>query len=153
MTRLTTALVVAINLATTPINHVIADNKPPSQSIPGVPNITYAHTQYMLHCQGCHMPDGSGAPQAGIPRLTNFVGNFLKVDGGREFLIQVPGASGAPVDDETLAQITNWMLHTFSKEELPDNYQPYETAEVSRLRKKPLIEVEHLRLELLKKLQ
>jgi cytochrome c553 len=48
---------------------------------------------YMLGCQGCHLEDGRGFPQRGVPALNEFVGNFLKVPGGREYLVQVPGAA------------------------------------------------------------
>lgn len=119
--------------------------------IPGVPNEAYANSQYMLHCQGCHLADGAGFPGR-IPRLTNFVGNFLSIKGGREFLVQVPGASSAPMDDETLAMVLNWMLYRFSKTQLPENYQPYQAEEVGRLRQTPRLEVEQHRIRLLKQL-
>ena len=53
------------------------------------PNTQRARVDYMLNCQGCHLPDGDGAGD--VPRMKNFVGNFLKVPGGRAFLVQVPG--------------------------------------------------------------
>lgn len=121
-------------------------------SIAGVDSPAYAHSQYMLHCQGCHLPDGMGFPGR-IPQLTQFMGNFLQIEGGREFLVQVPGAATAPIDDETLAQVLNWMLVTFSAEQLPKGYRPYTTAEVSVLRRTPRKEVEKYREILLKKLK
>lgn len=151
MTRFILTFAVAIGVATAPMLPTLAGEKKPSDML-GVPNEAYAHSQYMLHCQGCHLPDGAGFPERSIPRLTDFFGNFLAVEGGREFLVQVPGSSGAPVDDETLAQVLNWMLVTFSKEQLPKTYQPYTAEEVAELRKTPRIEVEKHRAELIKKI-
>ena len=49
-----------------------------------------AQADYMLNCQGCHLPDGQGFPARNVPPLNNHLGKFLHVDGGREFLVQVP---------------------------------------------------------------
>ena len=46
-----------------------------------------AHLDYMLHCQGCHLPDGSGFPNK-VPKLNDHVGKFLSV-AGRELPPQV----------------------------------------------------------------
>ncbi len=46
-------------------------------------NANRARFNYMLNCQGCHSADGSGIGD--IPEMKNFVGNFLRVPGGREF--------------------------------------------------------------------
>ena len=35
------------------------------------------HADYMLHCQGCHGPDGTGAP-GGIPSFRDNLGKVLK---------------------------------------------------------------------------
>lgn len=129
----------------------LATEQVPTDYIPGVNSPSYAHSQYMLHCQGCHLPDGMGFPGR-IPRLTGFMGNFLKIEGGREFLVQVPGSATAPIDDATLAQVLNWMLFTFSAEQLPKNYQPYTEEEISKLRQAPLKEVTKYRQHLLQKL-
>jgi len=37
---------------------------------------------YVMHCRGCHGPEGQGAP-GGAPDLRGTVGRFLKVPGGR----------------------------------------------------------------------
>ncbi|MGH8485831.1 MAG: cytochrome C, partial [Pseudomonas sp.] len=36
---------------------------------------------YQLQCAGCHLGDGSGSKANDVPRMKDFVGNFLKVDG------------------------------------------------------------------------
>ena len=106
----------------------------------------------MLNCQGCHLPDGSGSP-GNVPKLNDFVGYFLHVPGGREFIAQVPGVANAPISNEELAGVMNWMLLNFSAEELPTPFQPYSADEIGELRKAPLVEVDHRRGELLTRIQ
>lgn len=107
---------------------------------------------YMLHCQGCHSPDGSGV-DGNVPSMLGQAGNFLHVKGGREFLVQVPGSANAALDDHQLAELLNWMLTTFSPEEIPEGFVPYSTSEVRALRKNPLVEVEAARADLVKKIE
>ena len=82
-------------------------------------NEVLARQNYILNCQGCHLPDGSGS-EGNVPKMNDFVGYFLHVPGGREFIVQVPGAAGAPISDQELADVMNWMLLNFSKNELPE---------------------------------
>ncbi|MDH3643047.1 MAG: hypothetical protein OES38_13180, partial [Gammaproteobacteria bacterium] len=99
------------------------------------------------HCQGCHLRAGEGAPGS-VPRMNGYVGNFLRVPGGREFLVQVPGSANAALDDAALAELLNWMLLTMSPNELPRPWQRYTAQEVGALRAEPLREVETVRAEL-----
>ena len=108
---------------------------------------------YMLNCQGCHLPDGSGYPARDVPDLRNHMGVFLHVDGGREYLIQVPGAAQSDLDDDRLASVINWMLQTFSPNELPAEFEPYTAREVAQARVHPLTEVLRTREALLRDLQ
>jgi mono/diheme cytochrome c family protein len=103
----------------------------------------------MMNCQGCHLPDGAGFPAHNVPAVAGNLGNFLGVDGGREFLVQVPGSAQSDLDDERLAAVLNWMLVSFSAEQLPADWQHYSAAEVHELRKTPLIEVTPLRAALM----
>jgi hypothetical protein len=103
-----------------------------------------ARQNYMLFCQGCHLPDGAGAPGA-VPRLNGFVGNFLHVPGGREFVVQVPGVAGSPLDDAELSDVLNWMLVEFSAAQLPARYAPYSAGEVGALRAEPMMNVKSTR--------
>lgn len=95
-----------------------------------------AHLDYMLHCQGCHMADGSGL-EGTVPSLRDQVGLFLATLEGRAYLIQVPGASQALIDDAALARLTNWMVRRFDPGNTKD-FEPYDAAEVGRLRSKPV---------------
>ena len=89
---------------------------------------------YMLHCQGCHLPDGTGIADR-IPQLKNFVGLYLHSDDGRAYVINVSGVATAPLPDDQLSEMINWMLTTFSGRELPRPFRPYTAAEVAELRK------------------
>ena len=48
-----------------------------------------------------------------MPRLDGFVGLFTQVDGGRDYLMRVPGVARAKLDDERLAAVLNWMLEVY----------------------------------------
>jgi hypothetical protein len=111
-----------------------------------------ARLNYMLNCQGCHLPDGSGVEDA-VPRMNGFVGNFLHVPGGREFLVRVPGSANAALDDASLAELLNWILVTMSPGELPPSWVPYSAGEVAELRSAPLREVEKVRAGLVRSIQ
>lgn len=110
-------------------------------------------TDYMLNCQGCHLPDGRGFPVRNVPDLTNHMGKFLSVEGGREFLVRVPGASTSDLPDDRLAAVLNWMLETFSPNEIPTDFLPYTADEVGALRASPLIHVTEEREKLMMRIE
>lgn len=105
--------------------------------MPGVPDTAQAHVDYMLKCQGCHRPDGSGDDQSNPP-MHNMVARFLGVAGGREFLARVPGVATTNLDDARLAQLLNWTIYTFDPQHIPHGFRPYTAAEMGRLRQNPL---------------
>lgn len=111
-----------------------------------------ARADYMLHCQGCHLPDGTGAPGR-VPNLRDRVGLFLSVEGGRKFLVQVPGVASAAVDDARLAELLNWMLAEFGGQSVPADAARYEATEVAALRRAPLTEVVAVRAELIDRIK
>lgn len=111
-------------------------------------NEILARQNYILNCQGCHLPDGSGS-KGNVPKMNDFVGYFLHVPGGREFIVQVPGAASAPISDRELADVMNWILLNFSRNELPDPFEPYSAEEIGKLREEPLIDILQRREELL----
>ncbi len=114
--------------------------------------MTLARQNYILNCQGCHLPDAMGAPGL-VPRMKDFVGNFLHVEGGREFIVQVPGSANSPISDEELADVLNWMLDKFSKEQVPQGFQPYTGKEIGSLRARPLMDVNGTRAKLIERIQ
>lgn len=103
---------------------------------------------YMLHCMGCHLADGSGSPPD-VPDLRGEMGRMLTVDGGRQYLVQVPGAAQAPISDGELAAVVNYMLETFNAETLPDAWRPLSADEVARWRKHWMTDVVRVRQALL----
>jgi len=105
---------------------------------------------YMLHCQGCHLADGSGSEGA-VPSLAG-VARFATLPGGRAYLIGVPGSAQAPLDDGELAAVLNWMLAAFSPQEVVDRLVPFDAEEVSRLRI-PLTDVKAVRAGLVAELR
>lgn len=95
-----------------------------------------ARLDYMLHCQGCHMADGSGL-EGTVPPLPGEVAKYISSPKWRDYLVQVPGASQALIDDEALARLMNWIVRNFDPENAKD-LKPYEAAEVRRLRRQPV---------------
>jgi len=111
-----------------------------------------ARQDYILNCQGCHLADGGGAPGK-VPRLHGFLGNFLHVPGGREYIIQVPGVAHSVLDDSRIAGVMNWVLANFSQAQLPADFVPYSGAEVGALRKGALLDPGARRGELLREIE
>jgi hypothetical protein len=107
---------------------------------------------FMLHCQGCHLADGSGAPDS-VPSLKDSMGRYLLVPGGREYLLRVPGSALSPLSDERLAGVLNWMIRAFGPSGVAADFEPFSAEEVVRYRSSPLTDVEPLRSELLRKIQ
>lgn len=107
------------------------------RAIPGVSNPRQAHQDYILKCQGCHRPDGSGDDRSNPP-LRGVVARFLTIAGGRAFIGQVPGVATVDLDDRRLAELVNWTLHTFDAEHLPRDFRPYSPEEIAALRRTPL---------------
>jgi len=107
------------------------------EAIPGVANAAQARIDYMLKCQGCHQPDGSGN-MANTPPLKDEVARFLHVEGGREFLGRVPGVASTDLADDRLAQLLNWTIYRFDAGNVPRGFKPYAAREIAQLRHAPL---------------
>jgi len=92
-----------------------------------------ARVNYMIHCQGCHLPEAVGF--AGhVPRMKDFVGYFLHSQEGREFIVRVPGVATSSLPDDELTEMMNWLLLTYSADQLPKPFVPFSTEEVAALR-------------------
>ncbi|MCY1441633.1 hypothetical protein D3C76_619660 [compost metagenome] len=96
---------------------------------------------YQLQCAGCHLGDGEGSAANDTPRMKDFVGNFLKVDGGRQFLVRVPGMSQSALNNAQLADLINWIMREdgMAGKSMPANYQPYTEQEVAAIRKDAML--------------
>jgi mono/diheme cytochrome c family protein len=108
---------------------------------------------YMLHCRGCHGPDGNGIADGGAPPFRGELGRFLAAPGGRAYLVRVPGAAQSELSDAGLAELLNWLVRAFDAEEVPREFAPYGAEEVARYRAAPLSEVEATRRELLRSIE
>jgi hypothetical protein len=106
---------------------------------------------YTLNCWGCHRANGEGVAGTAPPLIN--AADFLKVPGGREYLIRVPGVSQSMLDDADTALVMNWILETFSKDRVPADFQPFTAAEIHHARAEPhLFEVSEIRTQLLRKM-
>jgi len=106
------------------------------------------HVNYMLECQGCHLADGAGAAGK-VPALSGFVGRFLRVPGGREYLIRVPGSAQSPLSNRELAGVLNWIIRRFGPADIASDFIAFTAEEVARYRERPLVHVERVRRELI----
>lgn len=88
---------------------------------------------YQLHCSGCHGPRGAGI-EGFIPSLRGLAG-LLDAEGGRQFLIQAPGVAQAPLGDDELANLINWLLPEIAG---ASTLVPYTASEIGALRRSPL---------------
>lgn len=95
---------------------------------------TRARADYMIHCQGCHVQDGSGFEARGVPDMRVTIGQLLAVEGGRGFLVQVPGSSQADLSDARLAGTLNWIVSEIGGIRVPEAFAPYTADEVTALR-------------------
>lgn len=107
---------------------------------PSVATTTHARASYVLHCAGCHGVDGAGLPQSYVPGLQR-LGDFLRLPGGRDFVIKVPGVMGSGLDDAQVAEVANWVFDTIAKDSVPTNHTPYDKSEIARARALPLVDV------------
>lgn len=102
---------------------------------------------YLLHCGGCHLPDATGAPPS-VPPLADALGRIVATPEGRDYIVRVPGASQAPLSDDELAAVMNWVLVTFNKDTLPADFRPLSGPEVARSRRHVLADPQALRRKL-----
>lgn len=102
---------------------------------------------YMLNCQGCHLPDGTGAAGR-VPSLRASLAPLLQREAGRRYLVQVPGAAQSALSDAELAQVLNWMVRNLSARP-PPQFREFTAQEVMRYRATPLVAVRATRARLL----
>jgi mono/diheme cytochrome c family protein len=102
---------------------------------------------YTLNCWGCHQPHAEGIPGT-VPRLAHSMAYFLYVPQGRAYLLRVPGVANSALDDRQTAEVLNWLMATFNKDELPKHFKPFTAAEVASERRRPLLDVTHTRSKL-----
>jgi mono/diheme cytochrome c family protein len=107
---------------------------------------------YTLNCWGCHKPRAEGIPGT-VPRLADSMANFLRVPGGREYLVEVPGVAASALSNAEIAEVLNWLLITFNQAEMPAEFKPYTAAEIAKYRPHQLIRITETRDDLVKRLK
>jgi hypothetical protein len=117
------------------------------------PATDFGRQNYLLHCSGCHLPDGTGSAANDVPTLHDIPGHFVRVPEGRAFLTQVPGIAYSSLNDAEVAEILNWMLFQFSRETLAAEFEPFTPDEVGRLRAERPAEIFKVRAEVLARLR
>ena len=102
---------------------------------------------YWLHCAGCHLLDGTGAPPE-VPTLIDEPGRIAALPGGREYLVRIPGVAQASLSDAKLAEVLNFMLEEFSASSTAGDFVAFYIEEVGRARERVLIDPLRRRAEL-----
>ncbi len=110
-----------------------------------------ARINYMIQCQGCHLPEATGTPGK-VPPMKDFLGFFLHSEEGRSYIIRVPGVTSASLPNDELAELMNWLLTTYSAEELPDDFEPYSAEELGARRLDIVADPAARRLEILEEI-
>lgn len=104
-------------------------------------------SDYLMHCAGCHLADARGLPPE-VPSLAGPLGRIVSSPAGRDYIARVPGAAQAPLSNEALAAVLNWLLLEFNRATLPADFQALRPAEVARSRSLVLADPVRLRNEL-----
>lgn len=107
---------------------------------------------YMLRCQGCHRPDGSGIPGA-VPPFPGVIARFLATPAGRGFIVRVPGVANAPLGDDEVAELLGWIVRRFDAANVPSDFADYTAPEVAALRRQPILRIADEREAILSELE
>lgn len=97
-----------------------------------LPRVAGAAEDYSRNCQGCH--GHLGVSVAEVPTLRSRVGYFAHIPEGRAYLVQVPNVLQAPLSDARLADLLNWLLDEYSRDQLPRDFRAYTADEIATLR-------------------
>lgn len=103
-------------------------------------------TNYLLYCSGCHLVNGEGK-HPNVPTLHDELGRMMEVSAMREYLVRIPGAAQAPVTDQELTDVINWVLEQWNTSTLPDNFEMLTLEEVVAARKEILADPLRYRIE------
>jgi len=121
-----------------------------ANSFASAEGLTRERYNWMLNCQGCHGAKGQ-ATAIDTPVLYKQVGRFLNVEGGRKYLVSVPGVVNAPINDAEKADLFTWIINVLDPEHKPADFKPFTEEEMTWGRNNPLlIGAQKRRKELLK---
>lgn len=90
---------------------------------------------YMSHCVGCHLPDGTGLPPD-VPNLGVGFSYLIDSPEGRDFITRVPGVTGALLTPAEIADLLNWMVARFYPE--GTEFASFSADEIIQGKTKPL---------------
>ena len=102
---------------------------------------------YLLNCWGCHRAGAEGI-KGSVPRIKGFGAYFLQLSQGRTYFASVPGVANSSLSNAEVAQVLNWMLTSFCKDQLPASFSPYQPKEIEQLRSKRMTDVIRVRRQL-----
>jgi cytochrome c peroxidase len=105
-----------------------------------------AEYNYLLHCGGCHIEDGSGLPPH-VPDLRVEMPLFAAFTEGRAYIARVPGVIQAPMDTKQLTDVLNLLLTRFAPE--GSDLQPFSVDEITLYQQEELLDPKKLRDQLL----
>jgi mono/diheme cytochrome c family protein len=103
---------------------------------------------YTLYCMGCHGAQAQGVPGR-IPPLAGSVGLFMRIPDGRDYVLRVPGAANSALPDAQLAAVLNWLAESYGAPGAPRPV-PFTVDEVTRVRRRPLADVQSRRREVVR---
>ncbi|WP_051334994.1 cytochrome c [Bradyrhizobium sp. Ai1a-2] len=103
---------------------------------------------YRLHCSGCHGVDGAGSKVGRIPPFPGIVGHFADSPEGRLYLVHVPGIAGAALPDAETAELLNYVLHSWGRQEAAERRRDFTAEEVRGLREIRMDDITALRQKL-----
>lgn len=112
-----------------------------------VPSFADPRSDYLMHCAGCHLADARGVPPY-VPSLSGPLGRLVASAEGRDYLARVPGAAQAPLSDDELAAVFNWLLLEYNRDTLPPGFELLRGAEIAKSRTRVLADPLKLRNEL-----
>jgi len=111
------------------------------------PSLADPRSDYLMHCAGCHLADARGVPPD-VPSLSGPLGRLAASAAGRDYIARVPGAAQAPLSDDELAAVFNWLLFEYNRDTLPKNFEPLRGAEIAKSRARVLADPQKLRNQL-----
>src|SRR6516225_6967494 len=103
---------------------------------------------YTLYCMGCHGGQAQGVPGK-IPPLAGSVSLFMRTAEGRNYVLRVPGAANSALADAQLAAVLNWLAESYGATAAPQP-APFTVDEVTRVRRRPLVDVQARRREVVR---
>jgi cytochrome c553 len=112
-----------------------------------------ASSNFIQYCSGCHGQNGrGGGVNSGIPDFKNFVGAFASEDGGRTYVLHVPGVVNTNLDDAEIAAVINYIMRTWGGTSLRADFVEFTADEVRARRARSVPDVVALRRRVVERL-